>query len=118
MKWLSKKEVECQPLSKVLEREQLNIIEDKLDFLINTIGKKIMSALDDLKAEVGVAITDIGALATLINAKVAGTADSDLAALTASLKTATDAVVAILSPPVVAPVAPAPVVDPAAPVAA
>lgn len=70
----------------------------------------LSQALEDLKAEVLLVVTDIGGLAALIGAQVAGTADVELTALTVQLKAATDAVAAILAPaPVVAPVDPAPV---------
>jgi hypothetical protein len=91
---------------------ELTTIEQKLDFLIK--GQKYLTqAYDALSAEITLAVTDIAALATLINDKVAGTSDTDLATLTANLKTATDAVVAVLAPPVVAAPVAAPVVAPA-----
>lgn len=106
--WVSVSKVEL-----IEAGRELTTIEQKLEFLIK--GQKYLTqAYDALSAEITLAVTDIAALATLINDKVAGTSDTDLATLTANLKTATDAVVAVLAPPVVAttPVA-APVVAPA-----
>jgi hypothetical protein len=78
---------------------QLDRIEDKQDYLIKR--NRIMSAAyDELSAAVNQAVTDIAALADKVNnAVLSGTSDEQLAVLTVQLKTATDAVVAVLNPP-------------------
>jgi hypothetical protein len=114
MQWLFGRKELPKTLRECLHAEQLNCVEDKLDYIIKGFTD-LTQAYTDLTAAVSLAVTDIAALATLINSKVAGTADTDLAVLTAQLKAATDAVVAVLAPAttvVAAPVVAAPVVAP------
>lgn len=79
---------------------QLDAIEDKLDYLIQR-NQEMTVAYDELAANVGVAVSTIAQLADKVNNAVAsGTSDEQLAALSGQLKAATDAVVAVLTPPV------------------
>lgn len=100
MQWLfgcPKKKLHYPSLHEVLILEQLNIIEDKLDFIIQG-NEHLSDALEALKAEVVLVVDDIAKLAGKIADQIVGTADSELIALTAQLKVATDAVSAILQP--------------------
>jgi uncharacterized membrane protein YccC len=57
---------------------------------------RIMAAIDDLRAEVAVAVTDIKAAIDRLAA--GGTSEADIAAVTANLKASTDALEAALNP--------------------
>jgi hypothetical protein len=108
MQWLFRKKTP-ETLFQKISTEHLNILEDKLDFLI--LGTEMATqAYTDLTSEIGVAVSTISNLAAQIASHVVGTPDTDLATLTTQLKAATDSVVAILTPAVVAPVEVAPAV--------
>lgn len=79
---------------------QLDRIENNIHYLYSR-NKRMTVAYDELTAAVSQAVNDIAALAAKIAAvvPVAGTSDEQLATLTAQLKAATDAVVAVLAPP-------------------